>query len=101
MQTTIPGEYGTTVLTNDGRRDPTQAERDAERRADRILYPDMRKRFTCDDAAFESLITRADFPSVIGYITTPRRVAIFSRAAVNKWIAVQRALHACLPKKGI
>jgi hypothetical protein len=88
---TIPGEFGITLITGPADRpDPTPAEREAARRADRIGYREMLRSTFGDD---ESAFVRAKgfhFPASLGnFLPTGGGwgigEAFYSRAAIAAW----------------
>ena len=99
----IEGEYGTTVIHDDGKREPTQAERDAARRADQIDVAELLKAFHCSPAELDTLLNHPDFPARLGLRPSGRfwgrQAPYFSRRAINeRFIAKYRAIAALLPE---
>ena len=83
------------------RPEPSEAERDAERQADRITGKALRGQFKCSDEDFNSIVNEHTFPRCIGYVTGgvlhQRKDTIFSKSEINKYLARQHARAAALP----
>jgi hypothetical protein len=100
----IEGEYGITQIVGPpSRPDKSQAERDAERRADRISLSALLKAFkwTPDDL---SAARGFGFPDAVGRKFTGWGVKgdgepQFSRRAINVWLDSTTTFFAALPKK--
>ncbi len=84
---TFPSDYGwgQIILPADAP-EPTQAEREAERKADQIEQADLRKTFHWDDADFELALAQG-MPTSHASATDRfgRRTYFYSRAATARW----------------
>jgi hypothetical protein len=89
--TTIVGDsfalFGTKVVGPPERADKTEAEREAERKADRIKYSEVLKAFAWSDEDF-SRAKGFRFPDFVGRTTTSGwgvSEPFYSRRQVNEW----------------
>ena len=83
----VDSEYGwgQIILPPDAP-EPTQAEREAERKADQIDQAELRKTFHWDDADFELALAQ-DMPKSHASATDRfgRRTYFYSRSAIARW----------------
>jgi hypothetical protein len=97
----VNGEYGTCVVEQGNRPEPSREEREAAVRADRILFGPLAKQMTCELDEFIEITNRQGFPRPLGYQyvgrIAARREAVYSIAAINEWLRAQRALVAAFP----
>jgi hypothetical protein len=103
QQTVMAGEYATTLVIDSptARPEPTEAEREAARLADRIPFGELKKRFGWDDSQW-SFAEGMGFPKPIAYLwsgtVVRRREPVYLHSQVVPWVENLRRLAAGLPK---
>jgi|SRR4051812_37749177 hypothetical protein len=104
MPTTIENANGTlSVISDDGRPELTEAQREAARRADRITFSDLLKQFDCDRDRLAEILELPDLAAAyvasqyVGRILV-RRENIYSKSALNTALERRRAVLAACPQ---